>query len=152
MNANSDVVDAEMLDGYGAIRNTWIQGTPPRSPSRSRQQWWPPLAADIQRTGTPRIPPTTSTATAERLRDVVPLLNHISWNAANKPASPFDDNGIGRIDFADVAWLLNNMTIHLLPRTQENAGRTIVDDELLPDEKQEPGSEPVQGESRRIRD
>ena len=53
---------------------------------------------------------TTSTATAGTdFADVVLYFNQMTWIAANEPVSAFDYNGNGRIDFADVVWLFNNL-------------------------------------------
>jgi PKD repeat protein len=40
---------------------------------------------------------------------VVLYINQMGWIAANEPVSLFDCNGNGRIDFADVVWLVSRL-------------------------------------------
>jgi PKD repeat protein len=41
--------------------------------------------------------------------DVVLYFNQMEWIAAHKPVSAFDPNGEGRIDFADIMALVNEI-------------------------------------------
>ena len=43
--------------------------------------------------------------------DVVLYFNQMTWIAANEPVAAFDYNGNGRIDYADVTWLFNNLLL-----------------------------------------
>ena len=40
---------------------------------------------------------------------MVLCFNQLTWIAENEPLGAFDYNANGRIDFADVVWLFNNL-------------------------------------------
>ena len=52
---------------------------------------------------------TPAMITGPHFTDVILYFNRMTWIAINEPASVFDYNGNGRIDFADVVWLFNNL-------------------------------------------